>query len=55
MNFPEFDICSDSINKKFDLIIADNVWEHLKYPYRASKNVQKMLKPNGIFLIIVPF
>ena len=27
---------------KYDLIIADNVWEHLKYPYRATKNVFKM-------------
>tara|TARA_B100001057_G_scaffold345481_1_gene346587 strand:- start:666 stop:1310 length:645 start_codon:yes stop_codon:yes gene_type:complete len=56
MNFPEYDICSEIITeKKYDLIIADNVWEHLKYPYRASKNVLKMLNKNGYFLMITPF
>ena len=56
MNFPEYDICSEIITeKKYDLIIADNVWEHLKYPYRATKNVLKMLNDNGYFLMITPF
>ena len=54
-NYPAFDICENQLNEKFDLIIADNVWEHLKYPYKASKNIQKMLKNNGHFLVIVPF
>ena len=53
--YPEFDICENYLNEKFDLIIADNVWEHLKYPYKASKNIQKMLNKNGYFLVIVPF
>ena len=56
MNFPEHDICSEiNTEKKYDLIIADNVWEHLKYPYRATKNVLKMLNNNGYFLMITPF
>ena len=56
LNYPEFDICGNiNLDKKFDLIIADNVWEHLKYPYRATRNVFKMLKPNGYFLVITPF
>ena len=38
-------------NEKFDFIIADNVWEHLKYPYRATKNIYKLLKKNGYFLL----
>ena len=40
MNFPEYDICKDLINEnKYDLIIADNVWEHLKYPYRKLRKM----------------
>jgi len=57
-NFPDIDICNrDTINfeKKFDLIIADNVWEHLQRPYLATKNVYELLKPNGYFIIITPF
>jgi hypothetical protein len=34
---------------------VDNVWEHLKYPYKATKNVHKLSKRNGYYLIIVPF
>ena len=56
MNFPKHDICKDiDVRKKYDLIIADNVWEHLKYPHKATKNVLKMLNSNGHFLIITPF
>ena len=55
-DYPKHDICDDQeLKKKFDFIIADNVWEHLKYPYKATKNVYNLLKKNGYFLIIVPF
>ena len=54
-SYPDFDICENYLNEKFDLVIADNVWEHLKYPYKASKNIQKMLNKDGYFLVIVPF
>ena len=56
LNYPDFDICeNNNFDKKFDLIIADNVWEHLKYPYKATKNVYSLLNQGGYFLIIVPF
>ena len=56
LNYPNYDICGNlELSKKYDLIIADNVWEHLKYPYRATKNVYSLLNKNGYFLIIVPF
>jgi SAM-dependent methyltransferase len=55
MNWPEYDICQESLNEQFDIIIADNVWEHLLYPYRAARNVFSMLRPGGIFINITPF
>lgn len=55
LNYPDFDICLNKTEEKYDLIIADNIWEHLKYPYRATQNVFEMLNENGFFLIIVPF
>jgi SAM-dependent methyltransferase len=54
-HYPEFDVCSDLLDDRFDLIIADQVFEHLKWPYRAAQNVYSMLKPGGHFLITVPF
>jgi SAM-dependent methyltransferase len=53
--FPEFDICSEALDREFDLIIADQVFEHLPWPTRAGKNVYKMLRPGGYFIIATPF
>ncbi|MBV5311516.1 class I SAM-dependent methyltransferase [Chromatium okenii] len=55
MNYPEYDICRDTLKKNFDLIIADQVFEHLLRPYQAAQNVYSMLNPNGYFLISTPF
>ncbi|MBA3033141.1 MAG: class I SAM-dependent methyltransferase [Gammaproteobacteria bacterium] len=54
-NYPDFDICSQVMEDRFDLIIADQVFEHLLWPYRAAKNVLTMLKPGGYFLVTTPF
>lgn len=54
-NFPEFDVCSMTLPNQFDLVIADQVFEHLLWPYRAGKNVYEMTKPGGYFLITTPF
>ena len=54
-NFPAFDICDEPLSEKFDLIIADQVFEHLARPYRAAGNVRAMLRPGGRFLISTPF
>jgi SAM-dependent methyltransferase len=53
--FPEFDICSESLPRKFDLIIADQVFEHLPRPAAAARHVFEMLKPGGTFIIATPF
>ena len=53
--FPGFDICEQVLPERFDLIIAEHVFEHLRWPYRAAKNVLQMLAPSGHFLIVTPF
>ncbi|MBN7817523.1 class I SAM-dependent methyltransferase [Algoriphagus pacificus] len=55
VDYPEFDICNDVKDEKFDLIIAEQVFEHLLYPYKALSNIYKMLNPGGYFLITTPF
>jgi len=54
-NFPHFDICTTALPGPYDLIIADQVFEHVLWPYRAGRNVFAMLKPRGHFLITTPF
>lgn len=55
VSFPDFDICTDVIDDSFDLIIAEQVFEHLLWPYRAGRNVYGMLNDGGHFLISTPF
>jgi SAM-dependent methyltransferase len=53
--YPQFDICRDKMEMQFDLIIADQVFEHLHWPYRAARNVFAMLRPGGYFINTTPF
>lgn len=53
--FPDFDICAGTLPTHFDIIIADQVFEHLLWPYRAGRNVHAMLAPGGYFLLSTPF
>lgn len=55
VRYPDYDICNGTLDETFDLIIAEHVFEHLLWPYRAGKNVYSMLKPGGRFMIAVPF
>jgi len=55
VEFPEFDIAKDVLSETFDIIIAEQVFEHVRYPYRAARNIHKMLGDDGIFLIATPF
>ncbi len=59
--YPEYDICQSPIIddagkvRKFDIVIADQVWEHLEFPYRGTQNVLRNLKKGGYFLVVTPF
>ena len=55
VNYPDFDICTNFLNKKYDLIIAEQVFEHIRRPIPAAKNVLEMLKDGGSFIITTPF
>lgn len=54
--YPGYDVCESPLKESsFDLIIADQVFEHLLWPRRAANNVHQMLRPGGYFLISTPF
>ena len=53
--YPDFDICAETLPRKFDVVIADQVFEHLPWPLRAAKNVHEMVRPGGYFIIATPF
>lgn len=60
--YPEYDICEGLFLERgsgapvaFDLILANQVWEHLDRPYAATRHVYAMLRPGGFFWLAVPF
>ncbi|MEL7256033.1 MAG: methyltransferase domain-containing protein [Pseudomonadota bacterium] len=59
--YPKYDICAgaftdaDGAVQQFDIILANQVWEHLDRPYTATRHVLEMLRPGGYFWIAVPF
>jgi SAM-dependent methyltransferase len=59
--YPEHDICegpyrdAEGAVRRFDLILANQVWEHLDRPYAATRHVLEMLRPGGYFWVAVPF
>lgn len=55
VQFPDFDIAKQTLPRQFDVIIADQVFEHLRDPARAARNVRAMLKEGGVFMLATPF
>jgi len=59
--FPDYDVCAGPFTdpsgtvRQFDLILANQVWEHLDRPYAATRNVHRMLRTGGYFWVAVPF
>jgi len=56
VEFPEYDVCKGPLAlEKFDLIIAEQVFEHVLRPDSAAAHVRQMLRPGGVFVISTPF
>jgi SAM-dependent methyltransferase len=54
--YPDYDVCSGPLaREQFDLIIAEQVFEHVLRPDHATASVYQMLRPGGIFVISTPF
>ncbi|MGH7074314.1 MAG: class I SAM-dependent methyltransferase [Stellaceae bacterium] len=53
--YPEFDITRDRLDRRFDIVIAEEVFEHIADADAAACNVHAMLEPSGVFLVSVPF
>jgi SAM-dependent methyltransferase len=56
VHYPEYDVCEGPLeSESFDLVIAEQVFEHIRHPGRAASHVFQMLRSGGIFVITTPF
>jgi SAM-dependent methyltransferase len=54
--YPQFDLNHNVMPElKFDMIIIEQVLEHVKYPWRGISNIHDMLNPGGWLLVTTPF
>lgn len=53
--YPAYDICEGPLEKAFDFISIEQVFEHLAEPERAARHVYTMLARGGHALISTPF
>lgn len=53
--YPPYDVCDGVVPGEYDLIIAEQVFEHIKHPDRAARNVYSMLRTGGVFVANTPF
>ena len=49
------DILQDTPNKKYDLVVAFNIFEHLAEPKIFLRNIKKLVRQDGTFIMSVPF
>jgi SAM-dependent methyltransferase len=52
---PEFDVCDGPLPERFDVVIAEQVLEHVLWPYRAVRSMREMLNPGGTLVLTTPF
>jgi SAM-dependent methyltransferase len=55
LNYPDFDICTSSPPDEYDVVICEQVLEHVADPWGAVRNLAKLCRPEGHVVITVPF
>jgi SAM-dependent methyltransferase len=53
--YPEYDVCDKPLPGEWDVVIAEQVLEHLADPQKALDNIYAMLRSGGVALITTPF
>jgi SAM-dependent methyltransferase len=55
IEYDEYDVCSGTLPESYDLIIIEQVLEHVLHPREAVKNLYSMVAPNGYLVVTTPF
>jgi len=58
LNYPEFDLCaplSDEHRERYDVVICEQVIEHVVDPTAAAANLRALCAPSGHVIVSTPF
>jgi SAM-dependent methyltransferase len=56
LNYPEFDICAPVTDPgRFDVVICEQVLEHVVDPWGAAANLRELTAPGGHVIVSTPF
>ncbi len=56
LNFPDFDLCARlKGHERFDVVICEQVIEHVVDPVKAAENLRELCAPGGHVIVTTPF
>jgi SAM-dependent methyltransferase len=56
LNYPEFDLCAPIADRgRFDVVICEQVLEHVVDPWGAAANLRELAVPGGYVIVSTPF
>ncbi len=56
LNYPEFDLCASLMTaERFDVVICEQVLEHVIDPVAAAVNLRGLCRPGGHVVVSTPF
>jgi SAM-dependent methyltransferase len=56
LNYPDFDLCEPLADQgEFDVVICEQVLEHVVDPWRAAANLRGLAAPGGHVIVSTPF
>jgi SAM-dependent methyltransferase len=55
LDFPAFDLCTSEPADQFDVVLCEQVLEHVPDPLSAVKNLFRLCRPGGTLLVSTPF
>jgi len=55
LNYPQFDICDPTPQDEFDVVICEQVLEHVVDPFGAARNLRTLCRPQGHVVVTTPF
>lgn len=55
LRFPEFDLCEATPQRTYDVVICEQILEHVRDPWRAAVTLNKLCSPGGHVIVSTPF